>query len=125
MLNFKSGPFVSASRRESVNSGVRVLLGRRRSAKGCHPMTILTGMLLLVPTAFSQQAARIDSIIPAAARHGEPVTIEGIGFGAQNVDVTVAGIATQVVAVTGSQVTFRVPDAVAPGVTNVSAAKHF
>jgi IPT/TIG domain-containing protein/subtilase family protein len=70
----------------------------------------------------AQRAGSIDTISPTAARVGELVTIRGRGFGAFNVRVTVGGVPAVLVAANGSQVTFRVPDGVAAGTTQVVAA---
>jgi hypothetical protein len=69
----------------------------------------------------TQRAGSIDTISPAAARPGDSVTITGRGFGAINVRITVGGVPADVVAATGSRVTFRVPEGVAQGATTVTA----
>ena len=67
------------------------------------------------------QAARIVCISPATARSGDTVTIDGNGFGAHNVQIEVGGVRATVLAANGHQVTFRVPDTVAPGNVLVTA----
>jgi RHS repeat-associated protein len=67
------------------------------------------------------QAARIDSVVPATGRAGDQITITGIGFGAQNVSITVAGVAAHVVSATGNRVVFIVPTLGIPGYTFVKA----
>src|SRR3954464_1174981 len=79
-------------------------------------------LAVLAVTMVAQRAGSIDSITPAAARAGETVTIRGRGFGAFNVRVTVADITAAVLAATGNQITFRVPDGAAAGLTQVVAA---
>jgi len=66
-------------------------------------------------------AARIDSIAPSATARGELVTITGIGFGARNVHISVAGVPAVVQAATGNSATFRVPHGAPPGPTIVVA----
>lgn len=69
----------------------------------------------------SAEKNRIDSIAPATADRGEIVTITGHGFGGQNVKVTVAGLAAEVLSATGSRASFRVPALAGPGHTTVRA----
>ena len=52
---------------------------------------------------------KIDSISPAVADRGELVTISGRGFGAGNLEATIAGERMELVSATGSRATFRVP----------------
>src|SRR5262249_54569655 len=70
-----------------------------------------------------QAAAQIISVTPAAAREGELVTIKGIGFGALNVQISVGGKPADVIAATGTAVTFRVPAGAPPGSTTIPAKK--
>jgi len=49
------------------------------------------------------------------------VTITGIGFGADNVQITVDGVPAQVVTATGNRATFIVPTGVSLGTTTVTA----
>ena len=72
---------------------------------------------LVMPTQAHAQAARIDRISSPAARRGEVVTVNGAGFGALNVQITVGGIAARVLGATGNQATFRVPDEAPIGAT--------
>jgi hypothetical protein len=81
----------------------------------------LAAVMTTARHASAQRAGSIDTIAPAAARVGELVTIRGRGFGAFNARVTVGGVPAVLVAANGSQVTFRVPAGVAPGVTQVAA----
>ena len=83
---------------------------------------MLTILFALVERGSAQgEAGSIDGITPAAARHGGTVTIDGKGFGAKNVQITVAGIAAQVLTATGNQATFLVPAAAPAGATVVTA----
>src|SRR5262249_6533003 len=75
---------------------------------------------LWYPT-FAAQAGRIDSIAPSCASVGAPVMITGIGFGDDNVQITVDGVPAQVMAATGNQATFIVPAGVSLGTTTVAA----
>ncbi len=78
-------------------------------------------MLARTQLTLAAEAARIDSINPSCASVGEQVTITGIGFGANNVKITVGGVSAQVVTATGNKATFLVPQGVPPGVTIVTA----
>ena len=69
----------------------------------------------------ASQAARIDTITPDAARAGAMVTITGIGFGATNVVITVAGVQAKVLNATGNKIAFVVPAGAVPGYTLVKA----
>jgi len=80
---------------------------------------VVTG--LAGTSVLTQRAGSIDTIAPAAARPGEPVTITGRGFGAFNVRVTVGGVPAEVVAANGTRVTFHVPIGVPHGATTVTA----
>ncbi|HUR03976.1 MAG TPA: IPT/TIG domain-containing protein, partial [Nonomuraea sp.] len=71
------------------------------------------------PTTAKSSANRISSISPTAAQRGALVKIQGDGFGAKNVQVSVAGIAAQVTSATGSRATFRVPQSAPIGPTTV------
>jgi hypothetical protein len=81
----------------------------------------LAAICLAGGSLLGQRAGSIDTIAPAAARPGDSVTITGRGFGAINVRVTVGGVPADVLAATGSRVTFRVPTGAAPGSTHVIA----
>jgi hypothetical protein len=83
--------------------------------------TLAGSMFAFTHGALAAQAGRIDKITPAAARLGERVIIRDNGFGARNVRITVGGISARVVSANGNQVTFLVPDGVAPGATRVTA----
>lgn len=63
----------------------------------------------------------IAAISPTSAMRGETVTIDGTGFGARNVRVTVGGVAAEVLSATGSRVEFRVPQNAPVGKTTVQA----
>jgi hypothetical protein len=65
-------------------------------------------------------AASITSISPTSARHGETVTINGRGFGAFNMQVTVGGVPVFLLSANGKQATFRIPDAAAAGKTRAN-----
>jgi hypothetical protein len=82
---------------------------------------VALGVLGSAPAA-GQVAGRITSIAPACAPNGATVLITGIGFGAENVAVTVGGVPAQVLAATGNEVAFFVPGAVPSGVVMVSAS---
>ena len=84
-------------------------------------MFSITVSVLSVVARGQLRAGAIDSISPAKARIGEVVTIQGHGFGALNVKVTVGGVTAQVLAANGNQVTFVVPRAAASGPTVVTA----
>lgn len=90
-------------------------------------MKIIAVPLLMLFTSAQQEvsaeprAGRIDRITPAAARSGERVTVEGIGFGGPNVTIHVGGVSALVVAATGHQATFVVPRNLAPGFQVVDA----
>ena len=79
-------------RRIVTQSGLPVLSWRLGCVRSLHAILALTSVLLLNPVRASAQAAGIDGVAPAAARHGETVTINGRGFGGQNVRITVAGL---------------------------------
>jgi hypothetical protein len=68
-----------------------------------------------------QRAGAIETIAPAAARVGDPVTITGRGFGAFNVQVSVGGVPAPVLSANGNRVTFRVPEHAPSGATQVIA----
>jgi hypothetical protein len=82
---------------------------------------LLAALLLLASVPAHAQAARIVCISPAVARPGDTVTIDGNGFGAHNVQIEVGGVRATVLTANGHQVTFRVPDGVAPGSVLVTA----
>jgi hypothetical protein len=84
-------------------------------------ITCLIAALVGTPAAAQLRAGGIESISPAKGRKGDVVTIQGHGFGSRNVTVTVGGIRAQIVQATGFYVTFRVPDGVKPGLTQVVA----
>jgi len=73
------------------------------------------------PSVAISAAGRIDSITPLEGRPGDQVTIRGRGFGAHNVHVRVSGVDATVVAATGDQVTFIVPDGALVGPGTVEA----
>jgi hypothetical protein len=73
------------------------------------------------PTLIAQRAARIERVTPSAAHVGDLVTINGDGFGAINVSITVAGRPAAVIAANGNSVTFRIPQGPAPGAATVTA----
>ncbi len=81
----------------------------------------VTGGTYVFPPAAFAAASQITSITPSCAAAGDTVVIEGNGFGATNVTITVGGVVAQVVAATGRRVTFIVPPAVPPGLTPVTA----
>ena len=64
---------------------------------------------------------RLTSISPVVADRGELVTIEGGGFGAGNLEVTVGGERVELVSATGSRASFRVPALGAVGEVVVEA----
>lgn len=82
---------------------------------------VAVGMLACARPTLAAEAARIDSINPSCASVGDAVTIIGIGFGAQNVKVTVGGLPAPVLTATGNQVTFTVPTNASLGSTTVTA----
>src|SRR5262245_46434042 len=82
-------------------------------------ITLAMGLLASARIA-AAQAGHIDSITPSCAGVGEQVTITGIGFGAQNVKITVGGVPAQVVTATGNKATFIVPTGAPPGFTTVT-----
>jgi IPT/TIG domain-containing protein len=84
-------------------------------------LAVALSLEVRVPEAAAQNAARIDTVTPVSGRVGDEVTIEGNGFGAINVHVTVGGIDAQIVAANGHNVTFRVPEGVEPGATEIVA----
>src|SRR5947207_12767140 len=98
----------------------RFHVGLRRRVAATLAVTTAT-LVLGTPGPAHAQAARIASISPAAARHGETVNINGNGFGALNVRIAVGGVPAAVLAANGRQVIFSVPDAVTPGSTLVTA----
>jgi len=69
----------------------------------------------------SQPAGRIATITPQSGRPGDEVTIAGIGFGALNLRVTVAGVPALLIRATGSTATFVVPGRTPAGVVSVVA----
>src|SRR5690348_9604571 len=84
------------------------------------PVVILA-IALAAQVAIAQRASQISGITPATARVGDAVTINGNGFGAFNVRITVGGRVAAVVAANGNSVTFRVPADVAQGTVTVTA----
>lgn len=89
-------------------------------------LTVVLGMLAAVLGATvlagsaasktdSAQAVGISSISPAVADRGGVVSITGHGFGARNLEVTVGGIAAELLSATGSKASFRVPALAGPG----------
>jgi hypothetical protein len=97
-----------------------------RLAAHCRAVTFATLVGAMVafsggPLAAGPQAGRIDGITPAAGRRGDRLTIRGIGFGGPNVRITVGGVAAQIVAANGHEVTFVVPARVPAGATMVTA----
>lgn len=92
----------------------------RRSFSLSFSATLLLTLTFLGSAALAQlRAGGIDNISPAKGRKGDIVTIQGHGFGSRNVTVTVAGIPAQIIQATGFSVTFRLPDGVQPGQTQV------
>ena len=91
--------------------------------------TVVAGSILsggsrtppLIRSAGAIPAGQIDSISPREGRAGDLVTIRGRGFGAQNVQIRVSGVTAAVVAATGDQVTFVVPDGALVGPGTVQA----
>jgi len=67
------------------------------------------------------QAAQIDRVTPSEGRRGDIVTIDGKGFGAFNVNVSVAGRPAAVLSANGHQVSFEVPSTAPAGATLVTA----
>src|SRR3972149_3591730 len=99
-------------------------MDRERSARsGHHALIILFALFFqLVNQAspvFSATPNRIISIQPDCANPGEPVTISGFGFGAENVIVTVGGIKAEVIHAIGHEATFIVPASAPYGPTKV------
>ena len=66
-------------------------------------------------------AERITSISPQAGRAGNEVTIKGTGFGARNLQVTVAGRPAALIRATGNEATFIVPAGTPGGLVPVVA----
>jgi hypothetical protein len=66
-------------------------------------------------------APALTSIAPAVADRGELVTIAGTGFGALNLQVTLAGHPVELISATGSRASFRVPRLGAVGDVTVVA----
>jgi hypothetical protein len=63
-----------------------------------------------------EKAIAIDWVDPPCAEPGSPAGyIEGNGFGAENVTITVGGIEAEVLAATGKDASFVVPDEIEPG----------
>ncbi|HEX4930096.1 MAG TPA: IPT/TIG domain-containing protein, partial [Gaiellaceae bacterium] len=78
----------------------------------CALLCAAAGALFAAPAAAARAAKtplRVDAIAPVVADRGELVTIVGGGFGARNLAVTVGGEPVELVAVTGSRASFRVP----------------
>jgi hypothetical protein len=68
----------------------------------------------------SEKGLAIDWVEPECAEPGSAAGyIEGSGFGAQNVRITVGGIEAEVIAATGKDASFVVPEGLAPGTTEV------
>jgi len=85
-------------------------------------LVALTGVGLSAAPAHAASAPlRVTSISPAVADRGELVTIAGGGFGARNLEVTVAGEPVALVSATGSRASFRVPPLAAFGDVVVEA----
>ena len=64
---------------------------------------------------FSTKAVSIDLVNPPCAEPGAVSGyIEGNGFGAENVTITVAGIEAEVLAATGHDASFVVPEGIPP-----------
>ncbi|MBI3304521.1 MAG: PKD domain-containing protein [Deltaproteobacteria bacterium] len=83
-------------------------------------LTVAEGIRFSPPQAWAV-ASQISSITPSCADVGEPVTITGNGFGAQNVTITVGGVVAPLVNAYGNRVTFLVPAGASPGITTVTA----
>src|SRR5262245_21337565 len=103
------------------------VLGQRLRSSGARlALMLLTTVALAVPgplryPPFAAQAGRIDRVAPSCGSVGDPATITGIGFGANNVRIAVGGVPAQVVSATGNRVSFIVPVGVSLGATRVSA----
>jgi hypothetical protein len=76
-------------------------------------------VLLYSSGALAAQAAQILLISPSAGKAGDSVTIDGRGFGAQNVTVQVGGFPAAIVSATGNRVVFLVPSGLPAGTTTV------
>ena len=64
----------------------------------------------------AEKAIAIDWVEPPCAEPGSAAGyIEGNGFGAKNVTITVGGIEAEVLAATGKDASFVVPEGLAPG----------
>lgn len=87
-------------------------------------LCVMASVLCAAPAAAAldeKTPLRIDAIVPSVADRGQLVTLEGRGFGAQNLAVTVDGAAVELVVATGSRATFRVPPATRMGRIDVVA----
>lgn len=84
-----------------------------------------TAFIFLIMLASNVSAAnnssRLSAITPGCAGPGETVAIEGRGFGAKNVSITVGGLSAEVLQATGHSAEFVVPAESQPGVTTVTA----
>jgi Subtilase family len=84
------------------------------------PILAVLAMGLLAPSTWAQGVS-IDGVSPKSARHGETVAINGRGFGALNISVTVSGVPVVLLAADGNQASFRIPDTAKPGATVITA----
>jgi len=83
-------------------------------------MLVLLFSLALDVSAGSGPPPRVSEVAPNCAAPGEKVSITGIGFGAKNVSITVAGTSALVLQATGHSAEFSVPT-VPTGITKVTA----
>ncbi|PWB81758.1 MAG: hypothetical protein C3F08_01235, partial [Candidatus Methylomirabilota bacterium] len=102
----------------AVASGVRRRLALLAAAL---LSTVLAGTAAWLSPLQAAQGLDISTITPSAAYIGDLVTIEGHGFGAHNVQITVGGIGAQLLSATGHSAVFLVPTGVHPGPTTVTA----
>jgi subtilisin family serine protease len=83
-----------------------------------------TAFVFLIMLASNVSAAknspRLSAITPGCAAPGETVSIEGRGFGAKNVAVTVGILPAEVSQATGHSAEFTVPTDAQPGFTSVT-----
>ena len=76
----------------------------------------LTGCTSQDTVGFGDKAVSVDLVEPACAEPGAAAGyIEGNGFGAENVTITVGGIEAQVLNATGADASFIIPENVPPG----------
>lgn len=70
---------------------------------------VLCAFGIVAPAAARGNSVGITGISPAKGFRGDEVTLAGNGFGADNVRVTVGGVAAPVLAATGHSIRFTVP----------------